>query len=427
MVIILKKIAKDEKLLFKIALGISAVWILAQIVLIVCFWEYPHIKGDSGNYISMAQRCFNKGQWYPMAEDVYSIWLCAQGLINLLILQFRIFGTTNFNDILNLFLNIAILLEIYYLGKKFFSKRTGLISIIIFCFFYSNFFIVLEPLTELPFLFLCLSALCLVFSGKWKYVIVAALLFALANWFRPLAIVFLFASAVYFFITKAKFYNYIALVIPYILVLFIIGTITENKIGHFVYQSQTFGYNLLMTSHDNAKGNVDHYIFNEEDGVGFIENRDSLTFKETDSIWRERSFKWIKEHPIKYIALFFKKIPALYIHDAWPFFGYWFDENVAINFFRDNAASKDIFVKKILFQSLISIPYYLTFLLFFYALWKNRKKIFSAKVIFPVIFITGTIITCIFPIGMRYHYPFMFAVIIYAAWGLDNCLETAVS
>jgi len=415
--------------LFKIALGISAIWIIAQIVLIVCFWDYPHVKGDPGAYILTAQHCFNNGQWYPMAEDIYSIWLCAQGLINLLILELRIFGTTNFNDILYLFLNIAILLEIYYLGKKFFSKRTGLISVIIFCSFYSNLFIVLEPFTELPFFFLCLSALCLVFSGKWKYVIAAALLFAIANWFRPLAVLFLFASAVYFFITKAKFYNYIALIIPYILVLFIIGTITEKRIGYFVYQSHTFGYNLLMTSHDNAKGNTDHYIFVEEDAVGIIENRDSLTFKETDSIWRERAFKWIKEHPIKYTALFFKKVPALYIHDAWPFSEYWYDETVALNFFKENnsTASRDLFVKKIRFQSLCSIPYYLTFLLFFYALWINRKKLFSVKAVFLIIFITGTIITCLFPIGMRYHYPFMFAVIIYAAYGIDTFIERKFS
>jgi 4-amino-4-deoxy-L-arabinose transferase-like glycosyltransferase len=413
-----------EKLLFKIALGISVVWVIAQIVLIVHFWGYPH-TGDAGNYISMAQRCFRNWQWYPMTEDVYSIWLCAQGLINFLILQLRIFGTVNFNNILNLFLNIAMLLEVYYLGKKFFSKRTGLISVIIFCLFYSNLLIVVTgAMTEPPFLFLCLSALCLVFSGKWKYVIIAALLFALANWVRPLAIIFLFASVVYFFIAKAKFYNYMALIIPYILVLFIIGTITEKKIGHFVYQSATFGYNLLMTSHDNAKGNIDHVIFHEG-GVGFIENRNTLTFAEMDSIWRNRAFKWIKEHPIKFSTLFLKKIPALYIHDAWPFSGYWYDETVAINFFREknSAASRNVFVKKILFQSLCSIPYYLTFLLFFYALWINRKKILSVKAIFLVIFITGTLITCVFPVGMRYHYPFMFTVIIYAAWGLDTLIE----
>jgi hypothetical protein len=407
----------------KIALGVSIVWVIVQIALISYFWGYPHI-GDAGNYISMAQRCFNNGQWYPMAEDVYTAWLCAQGLINFLILQLHIFGTVNFNDVFNLFFNIAILLEVYYLGKKFFSKRTGFISIIIFCLFYSNSIIILGAMTEIPFLFLCLSALCLAFSGKWKYVLMASLLFALANWFRPLAIIFLFASAAYFFITKAKANNYIALIIPYIFAIFIIGTVTENKIGHFVYQSATLGYNLLMTSHDNAKGNVDHYIFDGENGAGFIENVDSLTFAERDSIWRVRSFEWIKEHPVKFSALFLKKIPALYIHDAWPFSGYWWDENITINFFsdRNNTAPKDMFIKKFVFQLLCSIPYYLTFLLFFYALWINRKKILTEKSIFLVILITGTIITCIFPVGMRYHYPFIFTIIIYAAWGIDTKL-----
>jgi hypothetical protein len=416
---------KDEKLLPKIALSISIIWIIAQIVLIVCFWGYPHIRGDAGNYVSMAQRCFSNGQWYPMAEDVYSIWLCAQGLINFLILQLRIFGTVNFNSVFNLFFNIVILLEVYYLGKKFFSKRTGYISVIIFCLFYSNLLIVLEPLTEIPFLCLCLSGLCLVFSGKWKYVIGAALLFALANWIRPLAIIFLFASAVYFFITKAKFYNYITLIIPYIFAIFIIGTATEKKIGHFVYQSATLGYNLMMTSHDDAKGNIDHEVTYEENGAGFIENRDSLTFAETDSIWKERSFKWIKEHPVKFSVLFLKKIPALYIHDAWPFSGYWWDESVTINFFskKNNVASRDIFLNKLLFQSLLSIPYYLAVLFFFYTLWINRREILTVKSIFLVILITGTAITCIFPVGMRYHYPFIFSVIIYAAWGIDALIE----
>jgi hypothetical protein len=91
--------------------AISIIWVIAQIVLIACFWGYPHIY-DAGNYVSMAQRCFNNGQWYPMTEDVYSLWLCAQGLINFLILQLRIFGTVNSNAVFNLFFNITILLEV---------------------------------------------------------------------------------------------------------------------------------------------------------------------------------------------------------------------------------------------------------------------------------------------------------------------------
>jgi len=422
MILILKKIYEDEKLLIKIALGISVVWIIAQIVLIVCFWGKPQ-RSDMGVYISIAQRCFDNEQLYPMAEDVYSkYYIYAPGFINYLILQLRIFGTLNFNSVLNLFLNIAILLEIYYLGKKFFSERTGLISVIIFCLFSSNLLIVLGANTENPFLFLCLSALCLVFSRKWKYVIAAALLFAFANWIRPLAIIFLFASAVYFFITKTKFYNYITLIIPYILVLFIIGTITERKIGYFVYQSTTSGISLLATSHDNTKGLYNGYVF-RKGGIGFIENSELITFEKRDSILRNRSFEWIKAHPVKYIALFFIKIPALYVHDSWAHCSHWGDITTTNFLSGIDTVSKNLFIKELLKKILLSVPYYIAIAFSFYALYINRKKIFAVKLIFLIILVTGTLVTCIFAIMPRYHYPYIFAVIIYAAWGIDTLIE----
>jgi len=280
--------------------------------------------------------------------------------------------------------------------------------------------------TENPFLFLCLSTLCLVFSGKWKYAVAATLLFAFANWIRPLAIIFLFASVVYFFITKARFRNYIALIIPYILALFIIGAITEKKIGYFVYQSTTSGINLLMASHDNAKGLYNDHIF-EKGSIGYIENGELITFAEKDSIWKTRSFEWIKEHPVKFIALFFIKIPALYFHDAWSYSSHWGDTATTEFLSGSGTASKNAFVKKLLKQFFQSIPYYLAYFFFFYALWVNRRKIFSVKSIFLIIFITGTLITCIFCVAPRYHYPFMFAVVIYAAWGIDTLIERKLS
>jgi hypothetical protein len=364
---------KKEKTLLKIALGISIVWVIVQIVLIVCFWGSPQFN-DMRDYISIAQRCFNHGQWYPMAEDIYSttwvqfIW--APGFINYLILQLRIFGTVNFNAVLNLFLNIAILLEVYYLSKKFFSKRTGLISVINYCFLYSNLLIVTGAYTEVPFMFLCLSALCLVFQENRKCIILAALLFGFANWIRPLAIIFLFASVVYFIITKTKFYNYIALIIPYILVLFIIGTLTEKKTGYFVYQSTTAGFNLMMISHDNAQI-ITHVGVFQEGNSGFIENSSLLTFAEKDSIWKVRSFEWIKEHPAKAIALYFIKIPALYAQDIWWISVHQEEEQARMEQRQEeqrNGTSVIFFsneyIKRMLKKSLLAIPYYLIFLFF---------------------------------------------------------------
>ncbi|MCL1947551.1 MAG: glycosyltransferase family 39 protein [Chitinivibrionia bacterium] len=416
----IQSVFEDEKLLLKIALALFAVWVVAQIVLIVCFWGHPPLPGtDIEGYVSIARRCFDSGQWYPNAQDVYSWFIWAPGFINYLILQLHIFGTVNFNPIPNLFMNIAMLFEIYYLGKKFFSKRTGLIAAVIFMLLPSNLFVVLGQRTENPFLFLCLSALCLVFSGKLKYIILAAILFALANWIRPLAIIFLFASVVYFVIVKTKIYNYFALIIPYILVILVIGTATEKKTGYFVYQSTTSGVNLMMTSHDKATGTF--YSFDDGE-IGVIENSHTLTFAEKDSIWKARSIEWIKKHPVKFTLLFLKKIPILYVNDGWAH-PYKSSHSIGRFLAGKDAISIDEIIGILLKQALSSIPYYLTFLLFFYSLIINRKEILSVKSVFLVIFIAGTAITCIFPAIPRYHYPYIFPVIIYAAWGIDTKIK----
>jgi hypothetical protein len=164
-----------------------------------------------------------------------------------------------------------------------------------------------------------------------------------------------------------------------------------------------------MTAHNNADGYVNHSIY-EEDNIGFIENGHSVTFAEKDSTWKSRSFKWISEHPVKYIALYLKRIFIVYSTDTWSEGSHW---GVAFNF------SEESFLKAIKRGS-FSFPYYVTLILFFYALWVNRNKIHNVKLIFLVIFITGNILTFIFPAITRYKYPFIFVIIIYAAWGIDN-------
>ena len=416
----MKNATSGEQKLLKAAVGTAGLWVAAQIALIVYYWGAPQFT-DMGGYISMALRCFNGQEWYPAAEDVYSYFIWAPGYVNFLILQLHIFGTVNFNSVLSLLFNIAMLFEVYYLGKKFFSTRTGLISAIIFCLMHSNLFIVTGAYTETPFMFLCLSALCLVVSGKWKYIIAAAALFALANWIRPLVIIFLFAAVLYFIFTKAKLHNYAALAVPYILILLLIGAATERKIGHFVFQSTTSGFNLLMAANDEATGTV-----KTQAKALFIENNESLTFAEKDSIWKGRAHKWIKENPVKFTGLYLLKIPGLYGHDIWAHMAHL--ESRGANAFEVMASAgekdkKNSYIKQMINKMLISVPYYLSFIFAFYAAWINRKKLFSVKSIFPAIFIAGTLITCIYPVAFRYHYPFMFTVIIYAAWGVDTLFQ----
>ena len=407
----------NEKILFKITLGVAALWISAQIILVVHFWGAPQFT-DMAGYLETAQYCFINNEWYPMLEDVYSDFIWAPGYINYLILQLHIFGTTNMNSVLNLLFNVVMLLEVYYLAAKFFSRRTGYIAAILFCLLLSNLFIVAGANTENPFVFLCLTALCLVFSQKWRYIILASLLFAMANWIRPLVIVFLFVIIVYFIFVKTKFYNYIVLFVPYLLILLFIGTMTEKKIGYFLYQSSTSGNNLIQVANDDAAGTS----MRSKDY--FIENIESMTFKERDIIWKERAFKWIKEHPGKFVALYFLRIPGLYFHDNWAIMSHTKTVPLWEYLSADSdQEAKNQFMGRIRVSVALSITYYLALLSFFYAGWINRKKLLSVKSIFPVLVVTGTLATCIFAVQMRLHYPYMFAVIIYGASGLDSFIE----
>lgn len=69
-----------------------------------------------------------------------------------------------------------------------------------------------------------------------------------------------------------------------------------------------------------------------------------------------------------------------------------------------------------------SLVYYVVIFLFFISLLKEKKGIFTNKGYLLLIIILGTLSTCLFSVSPRYHYPMMFAIIIWAAYGLDKLI-----
>ena len=111
--------------------------------------------------MKMATECFEKGVWYPDVDSIYTSYIWAPGLINFFILQLKLFGTLKANFFLNLLMNVGILWNVWYLSNRFFSRRTAYIAVTLFCLMYSNVMVVLPAGTEVPFLFLSISALSL--------------------------------------------------------------------------------------------------------------------------------------------------------------------------------------------------------------------------------------------------------------------------
>lgn len=402
---------------------IIAGWLLIQVFLIIFFWDHPQ-GSDQGEYMRIAQDCYSQEEWYPMAKHAYADYIWAPGFINYLILQLKVFGTLHLNMILNLVLQVIILWLIYKIGNYFFSKRTAQIAVILWCLLYSNWLIVAPAGTELPFLCLCLAAIYLALTPKLWCFLAAGILLALANWIRPVMIVFLLTILFFMIWKKLNWKYYIAIFASLFITIGFIGKITENRFGYFVYQSSTGGVNLIMTSNDKAYGGVAPSVISDPENIAYIPDRQQRTFQEKDSIWKARSIDWMLHNPGKTCWLYTKKIAGLYVEDSWsdrPLLG---GDGVFDSFIVSGKASIQKFLQQVTLRVLKSTVYYIVLVLFFYTLFKQRKKVFTLPpLLLLALLAMGTAMTCLLAVSPRYHYPFLFVIVLIAAYGIDSRMK----
>ncbi len=214
------------------------------------------------------------------------------------------------------------------------------------------------------------------------------------------------------------------------------GFIVKSNFGRFEFQSTTGPVNLIQGANDDATGSYNDKVF-EKGNIGYIENINSLTYYQREKIWKERSVKWISEHPFKWISFLPIKLAALYA---------WDDTAISsllqfpkLNFYQ---AVKSIFTKTSVnknwddatltrkmiyfaFQIYNQLFYILVLLLFILFLFKYYKIIFKEEILFIlflfIIFGTGlTLITVGIP---RYKYNFFIMMIIFTSPFIDNYLK----
>ena len=401
----------------KISIAVSLLWLVAQIVLIAVFWDVNQ-RSDQGSYIRTATDFYSRGAWYPDSTSIYDSYIWAPGLINWFILQLKIFGTLKLNYFFNLLMNIGILYNVWFLSRRFFSLRTAYIAVTLFCLLYSNVMVVLPAGTEVPFLFLSLTAFSLCTSGRAGMLLVAGCLLAVGNWIRPLVIVYIPAMLLMMYLHKRKVQHYIALLVPVVALNLLFGFMAKQQCGYFVFQSTTSGVNLVMTANDKAYGGVATSLRSDTTNICYIKDADSLTFAQKDSIWKTRAIDWITERPVRFAGLYVLKLGGLYIEDSWPerpiIGGDGFVDKMA-----HGKVDKTSMIKRAFNMLSKSLVYYVVCILFLVALVRQRKDICTEKGIVLVVLLLGTLSTCLFSVSPRYHYPFLFAVIIWAAYGVD--------
>jgi len=397
------------------------VCLVIQIILICVFWDMEQIS-DCATYFNYAYDCFQNGEFYPMHKHLYSAYIFAPGFINFLILQLKIFGTLKYNVIFNLLMSWGITIELFFIGRNLFSERTAWLSVICFSCLYSTWINIIPMATEIPFLLGVLSAICLACLHRLPFIILAGLSLALANWIRPLAIIFVPSILLIMYKYQYSWKHYTVLGVSTMICVAVIGSLTYNKLGHFTFQSSTSGYNLLLIANDKAVLNSMKTIYKEghvtkwiqDKDIFHIDNSDAVTFFEKDSIWRIRATHWIKEHPSRYTQMYLYRIISLYYNDSGM--SGWLQKNM------DNTKEKHP-ATNLLKKIFKNIGYYLMVAIFLITIAKKKKDIFSFKGVLLPILLLGTGITCLFSTASRYHHPFLFVFVIWAAYGIDSFMK----
>lgn len=394
---------------------VFCIWISIQIVILCTYWDMPN-HDDAASYQELAQECVDKGTWYPGAHSVNEPFIFGPAYINLLVLLHHLFDSFYVVRLLNLILNVLMLFEVFLLTKRLFDKNTGYIAALLYMFTFSNLYLPIAMLTDLPFAFLLLTALLLCLEKKLFLLILAGVLMALANWFRPLALVFLIAVIVWFVVDKRKWLHYAALIVPLLFTVFVIGQSAKARTGYFVYQSVSGGYNLAMSSFDKANGLVNFNGFGDPDNYIYLTRPITFDYMERDSFLKKAAVRWIIENPGKYVSQLPLKLGALYCEDTWtervkPDMGF-------RKILADAKENKLVLIEVGAELFLKSLIYYGILLFFCYYLWTERRTFLQQRNIFLLIPILGTAITLVFVITSRYHYPYLFMITVYAAAGL---------
>ena len=420
MVTMLKELL-EKCSLHNISVGIVSIFIVLQFVLLLHFYNILPVTGDAVLYVNNAIHHANVGMPYPTAFNNNDIYIQSPGFVNFLALLYSVFGSYRIILLFKVLFNIAIVGEIYYLAKTFFNQRTADISVILYSLMPVNIFVSISFYNELDYMFLALTAFCMcVWKKKLWAVCLAGFFFAYAHTIRPIEIVLIFCILIYFFVRKCNYKQYLALFVPYILFLGLFGFYCKSQTGYFFTTSTVTGHNLIFIANDESNGGQLHYLgLHYTPGkIGYIPNLDKVHFAKKDSIWKYRGVEWIEKHPLHYLKSYINGATLImFRNDSWsiPKLSPYDDISEVNKMDNPKQAHLILYAR----QFAYSLVFYITLFAFAFSLVKNRKSLFTLKGIFVLIPLLTIMGTSLLGTETRYHYPFMFAMVIWAAYGLS--------
>lgn len=399
-------------------------FLILQLLILVIFGYTPY--PDSDAYINLARYCLKEGQPYPVTADLQELrFIWNVGAINAVELSLYLFHSVVPLLLIYTLMKTATAYFLYMIADTIFSRRVAFIALLLYVVYPANYGEGTSTLAEVPFLFFIMAGifLALRYQHKWGLIILGGCMMTIANWFRPLAIVFLAALSIYYIVMRRKDYiKSVYLCIGYLLMIGIIGGISYQRTGHFIYQARTGWQNLMQYSWDhNTNQEADGKLYSHGDPM-YIEGNDRMDCFERDSVWKERCIQWITSHPGGYMKQIPSKVFYTYISDNVNLCALMKDKSKPYMYGEISMASlKQDFPRysPIQLLTLINLLYYyalmITFIIGAIYMVRRRDKQVSLSLL---IIVLGTMAIAMVAHGeARFHNPYMpFVMLIVACY-----------
>lgn len=384
---------------------------LLQLCILAVFGYTPY--PDSNGYIDLATDALSYGELYPVASKINEYeFLWNQGAINMVALSLLLTGSFTPLLVLYALMKGATAWFTYDIARKICGSRTAMIALTLYLLYPANYGECTSVHSELPFMFFALFSLWL--SVCRSRHVAAGFLLALANWMRPMGLVFLISLLLYHWLGWRKSLRLIA---GYLVTIIIIGSVNYQQKHIFIYQAQTGWYALAQYS-----WNFTPEERRDTPNPDIVCHNTKLNGVEKDRVWQEMFFEWFRKHPIDYVRQIPAKIVNTYATDNVNFCTYLPYKQSRIYLYEE------ISLKTIIDDfPILSITQWLTIvnLLFYYLLIMAAcyggcmlvRNTDWKKLVIPVsIIITGTAIIIFAGHGeTRFHIPFMPFFILLAA------------
>ena len=396
---------------------------IAQLVCLFVYGYTPY--NDSNGYILLAKECVAAKTFYPInLTDIPFLWNV--GAINAVVASLYLFKSVFPLLVLYSIMQGLMAGLVYVIAKELFSKKVAIVALFLFVIYPANYACGTSVHSEVPFIFFSLLSIYLSLKNKYFF---TGVCFAVANYFRPMAIIFVLSLLLFMIVKKLDFRKYIYLLVGFYIVTCSIGVTNYVVKGKYFTKGAMGWMGLMQYSWDHDSDKEPDYCLFANNDPNKIEDDLGYDCLQRDSVWRSHFLKWLPNNKKQYVIQIPKKLNRIYISD-----------NVNFCAFLPNKEDRAYMYEEISMPVLavsfpnwtpiqllvgVNLVYYYLLLIFGFcgAVYNIKNKKF-VRVIIPVTTIfAGTALLLLVGHGeARFHQPFMAMFIMLSASFISKIL-----